>query len=167
MGSSAALKSAIFVVACASASPSVHAVPLADPLRFFEGRTESIGVMKLIMKRPYKVRSIGRGKINPDGSLLLVQQVHDDGQPPKERTWRIKQVGPGKYAGSMSEAVGPVKIEQVGDGYRFRFKIKGNLTVEQWLVPDPDGNSGSSKLTIRKYGVKVASADATIRKLSR
>jgi len=167
MGSSIALKGAFFVAACALASPSAQAVPLSDPLRFFEGRTESIGVMKLMMKRPFKVRSIGRGKIISDGSLLLIQQVHDDGQPMKERTWRIKQVGPGKYAGSMSEAIGPVRIEQVGDGYRFRFKIKGNLAVEQWLIPDADGNSGASKLTIRKYGVKVASSDATIRKLSR
>lgn len=168
MGSGTALKFAFIpAVVALCVSTSAHSAPLSDPLRFFEGRTESVGIMKMIMKKPYRVRSIGRGKIGADGSLLLVQQVRDEGQPPKERTWRIRQVGPGKFTGSMSEAVGPVRIEQVGDGYRFRFKIKGNLAVEQWLVPDADGNSGSSKLTIRKYGVKVASSEGTIRKLSR
>ena len=137
------------------------AAPLADPLRFFEGRTESVGIMKMIMKKPYKVRSIGQGKIAADGTLHLVQQVRDEGQPPKERVWRIRQVAPGKFTGSMSEAKGPVTIEQVGKGYRFRFKMPGNLSVEQWLVPNGDGKSGSSKLTIRKYGMKVASSDGT------
>jgi len=141
--------------------------PLADPLRFFEGRTESVGIMKMIMKKPYKLRSIGQGRIAADGTLHLVQQVRDEGQPPKERVWRIRQIAPGKFTGSMSEAKGPVTIEQVGKGYRFRFKMPGNLSVEQWLIPNADEKSGSSKLTIRKYGMKVASSDGTIRKLSR
>lgn len=146
---------------------SAYAAPLKDPLRFFEGRTESVGVMKMIMKKPFRVRSLGLGKIAADGTLHLVQQVRDEGEPPKERVWKIRQVAPGKFMGTMSEAKGPVTIEQVGDGYRFRFKIKGNLSVEQWLIPDNDGKSGTSKLTIRKYGMKVASSDGTIRKLSK
>ena len=149
-----------------SASVRAEAAPLADPLRFFEGRTESVGVMKMVMKKPYRVRSISQGKINGDGSLHLVQQVRDEGQPPKQRVWRIRKVGPGKFSGTMNEAKGPVTIEQVGDGYRFRFKMAGNLSVEQWLIPEPDGKSGSSKLTVRKYGMKVASSEATIRKVS-
>lgn len=149
------------------ASIGAVAAPLDNPLRFFEGRTESVGIMKMIMKKPFRVRSIGLGRIAADGTLLLVQQVRDEGEAPKERVWRIRQVAPGKFMGSMSEAKGPVVIEQVGDGYRFRFKIKGNLSVEQWLIPDADGDSGSSKLTIRKYGMKVASSEARIRKLSK
>ena len=149
------------------ASFSAAAAPLDNPLRFFEGRTESVGIMKMIMKKPFRVRSIGLGKIAADGTLHLVQQVRDDGEPPKERVWKIRQVAPGKFTGTMSEAKGPVVIEQVGDRYRFRFKVKGNLSVEQWLIPNPDGKSGSSKVTIRKYGMKVASSDGTIRKLSK
>lgn len=164
---SAFILRAATVVSVLCASASALAAPLDNPLRFFEGRTESVGIMKMIMKKPYRVRSLGVGKIATDGTLHLVQKVHDDGEPPKERVWRIRQVGPGKFTGSMSEAKGPVVIEQVGDGYRFRFKIKGNLSVEQWLIPNADGKSGSSKLTIRKYGMKVASSDGTVRKLSK
>ena len=150
----------------AFAATSASTAPLAEPLRFFEGRTESVGTMKMMMKRPYQVRSIGRGKIGPDGSLTLVQEVHDDGQPPHQRLWRIRQVGPGKFSGSMSEATGPVTVDQVGKDYRFRFKMRGNLAVEEWLFPNEDGKSGASKLIVRMYGMKVASSDATIRKLS-
>ena len=158
---------AVAGVAMLCASFSASAAPLDNPLRFFEGRTESVGIMKMIMKKPFRVRSIGLGKIAADGTLHLVQHVRDDGEPPKERVWKIRQIAPGKFTGTMSEAKGPVVIEQVGDRYRFRFKIKGNLSVEQWLIPDRDGKSGTSKLTIRKYGMKVASSDGTIRKLSK
>jgi hypothetical protein len=65
----------------------------------------------------------------------------------------------------MNEAKGPVQIEQIGDRYRFRFAMPGNVSVEQWVAPNADGRSGSTKLTIRKMGVKVGSSEGTIRKL--
>jgi hypothetical protein len=159
---------ASFALACAplfSASTAASAVPMAQPLHFFEGRTESVGTMKVMMKKPYRVRSLGRGTIAPDGSLTLVQEVHDDGQPAHQRTWRIRQTGPRKYSGSMSDASGPVAIDEVGNGYRFRFKMRGNLAVEEWLIPNEDGKSGKSTMTIRMYGMKVALSEGTIRKL--
>lgn len=157
-------------LACASAlsaSTAASSVALPHPLRFFEGVTESIGVMKRMMHKPYRVRSIGRGTIEPDGSLTLVQDVRDDdGQPPRRRTWRVRQIGVGKYSGSMTDASGPVTIDEIGGAYRFSFKMSGNLAVEQWLIPNRDGQSGASKLTIRMFGMKVASCDGDIRKLA-
>jgi hypothetical protein len=155
-------------IVCASAllvSSSAFAMPLAHPLRFFEGRTESVGVMKTIMKKPWNIRSVGHGTISPDGTLTLVQQVHDDGEKPHQRIWKIRQVGPAKFTGTMSEAQGPVTIEQIGKGYRFKFKVQG-MSAEQWIIPNPDGNSGLSKLVVRKFGMTVAKAEGTIRKLS-
>src|SRR5215218_7770269 len=102
------------------ASPAAPA-EVADPLRFFAGRTETQGVVKVLFKKPYRSRSLGQGRIEHDGSLTLVQRVEDDGKPPHERRWRVRQVGPRTYTGTMTEASGPVEIEQVGDRYRFRF----------------------------------------------
>ena len=84
-------------LACATAlliSSEALAVPLAQPLRFFEGRTESVGTMKIVMHKTRRVRSLGRGTIGQDGSLTLIQDVHDDGDAPHQRTWHIRQVGP-------------------------------------------------------------------------
>jgi hypothetical protein len=147
-----------------TASP-VAAKP-SDPLRFFEGSTESIGTVRIAMKKPFKSRAIGKGEIRPDGTLDLVQRVEDQGEQPRERRWRMRQVGPGRYSGTMSEAKGPVTVEEVGDRYRFRFRMSGSVFVEQWLTPNPDGRSARSVVTIRKYGVKVGSSDAVIRKLN-
>ena len=56
-------------------------------------------------------------------------------------------------------------MDEVNGSYRFRFRMKGNLAVEQWLLPAPDGNSAQSKLTVRKYGMKVASSVGTVRRV--
>lgn len=155
---------AFFAAAMSPAGRS--AVRPADPLRFFAGITESVGTTKVLMHRPLRTQSIGRGEIKRDGSLSLVQQVKDEGRPPYLRRWEIRQIGPGRFAGTMSEAEGPVLIEQVGNRYRFTFKMKGGMSVEQWLTPLAGGLSASSDTTVRKFGLAVASSTAVVRKLS-
>ena len=153
----------------ASAAFLVAATATADPLkpmRFFEGRSEGFGTIKLLFKKPYRSHSVGRGLIEPDGSLLLVQQVQDEGRPLRERRWRIREIGSGHFAGAMSEAIGPVAIDQVGGRYRFRFKMKGNFAVEQWLAPLPGGMSARNSMTVRKFGMTVGTSDGTIRKIA-
>jgi hypothetical protein len=147
------------------ASPAATA-EVVDPLRFFAGRTETQGVVKVLFKKPYRSRSLGQGKIERDGSLTLVQRVEDDGKPPHERRWRVRQVGPRRYTGTMSEASGPVEIEQIGDRYRFRFSMKGHLAVEQWLTPMPGATAAHTTTKIRKFGVTVATTEGTVSKLS-
>ena len=137
-----------------------------DPLRFFEGRTESISIVKVVMHKPYRTVAMGVGHIRPDGTLDLVQRLERDGEEPRTRRWLIKEVGKGRYAGSMSEATSPVNIDEVDGRFRFRFKMKGNLSVEQWLTPQADWRAATNRLTVRKFGIKVGSSDGIIRKLS-
>lgn len=155
---------AALAAAAVSASPA-SAERASDPLRFWEGRTESVSTVKVVMKKPYRSRSVGRGEIRSDGSLLLVQRVHEDGKPPHERRWHIRKVAPGRYSGTMNEAKGPVTIEEVGGKFRFRFKMKGNLSVEQWLTPLPGGASALNEVTIKKMGIKVGHSEGRVRKL--
>ncbi len=136
-----------------------------EPFDFFEGRTEMVSTVKVIMKKPYRSRTLGRGQILPDGSLALVQFVQEDGKPSAERRWRIRQVGNGRFSGTMSDAAGPVTVEQVGGKYRFRFKVKGGLEVDQWLTPQPGGRMAHSRATVKKLGMRVAVSEGTIRKL--
>lgn len=164
------LLAATATAAPAAASPQAQSLPAqsppAHPMRFFEGRTESVGTVKAFMRKPFRSRSIGRGRIEPDGSLSLVQRVDDEGKPPRERRWRIREVGSGRYSGTMSEATGPVTIDEVGGRYRFRFKMKGNLSVEQWLAPLAGGMSARNFMTVRKFGMVVATGDGMIRKFA-
>lgn len=145
----------------AAATPqSAHA-----PLQFFQGRTELVSVVKVVMRKPFRSRTIGQGQILPDGSLSLVQNVQDEARPPQTRSWRIRQIAHGRFGGTMSDAVGPVQVDEVGGKYRFRFRMKGNLAVEQWLIPMSGGNSAKSRTIVRKMGIKVATADGVIRRI--
>jgi hypothetical protein len=146
-------------------APAPAAALPTDPLRFFEGRTENVGTAKVVLHRPYRTHAIGRGRIERDGSLTLVQRVDDEGKGPHERVWKVRQTGPGRYVATMTDALGPVVIDQVGNGYRFRFRMKGNLGVEQWLKPLDGGNSAESITKVKKFGMTVATSDAVIRKL--
>jgi hypothetical protein len=96
--------------------------------------------------------------------LSLIQQIHDHGKPASKRHWLIREISPGRFTGSMSEAVGPVQVQQVGSKFVFRFKMKGRLAIEQWLTPLPGGKAAKSKVTVKKLGMRVASSEGTIRK---
>jgi len=156
-----------------AAAASILVAPLAsaeerqvDPLRFFEGRTETQGTVKVMFHKAYHTHSIGAGRIEPDGSLTLVQRVEDEGKPSHERRWRVHQTGPSHYAGTMSEAVGPVAIDRIGDRYRFRFRMDGRLNVEQLLVPLAGGRSASSTVKVRKFGMVVATTEGIVRRIA-
>ena len=123
-----------------------------------------VSTVKIMMRKPYTSRTLGKGRILSDGSLSLVQQVHDEGKPVEERRWRIQEVDDGRYIGTMTEAAGPVTVDEVDGRYRFRFKMKGNLSVEQWLVPQRGGDVAQSKTTVKKFGMRVATSEGTIKR---
>jgi hypothetical protein len=151
----------------ASLTPSiVGAQRASDPFSFFEGVTESDATLKVVMRKPQRTRAVGRGEVQRDGSLSLVQRVEDEGRAPYIRRWVIRQVAPGRFVGTMSQATGPVTIDEIGDRFRFRMQMPGGLSVEQWLTPMPGGRSATSSMTVRKFGIAVASSQGTVRKIS-
>lgn len=155
----------VALLGASASAETARAERLSDPLRFFEGRTEGLSTIKVLARKPYRSRTLGRGQIMPDGALHLVQHVEDEGRAPYDRRWQIRQVAPGRFSGTMSEARGPVTVEEVGGRYRFRFRMKGSVSVEQWLTPLPGGRSASSTIIIRKLGMTVGHSEGTIRKL--
>ena len=150
---------------CAPLGASAKVERPNNPLRFWEGRTESTGVIKLIMHKPFHSHAIGVGQIRPDGSLRLVQRVEDEGKPPFDRVWQIRAVAPGRYVGTMSQASGPVTIEDFGAKYRFSFKMDGHVSVEQWLYPSADWKSARNELKFRKFGMQVGESQGFVRKV--
>ena len=152
-----------FLLAASAPSPVERRL---DPLLFFAGSTESVGRVKVVFQKDHGTHSTGAGRIERDGSLLLVQRVFDDGKPPHERRWHVRQIGPGRYTGTMSDAIGPVTIDKIGERFRFRFAMDGRLNVEQVITPLPGGRSANSSAKIRKYGFVVATADSIVRKVA-
>jgi hypothetical protein len=137
-----------------------------NPLSFFEGITESVGTMNVLMHKPIVTKSVSRGNLGPDGSLSLLQRVEEQGKPAHFRRWLIRQLAPGHFSGSMSEASGPVTIDQEGGRFHFRFKMKGGLSVDQWFTPLEGGRSAMTDMTVRKFGFAVARSHGIVRKVS-
>ena len=153
----------IAAVLIAASGPA--AAQQADPIRFFEGRTVDQGVMKVLFKKPYRTFAISEGRIEPDGSLTLIERVEDEGSAPHERRWHVRRTSPGHYVGAMSDALGPVTIDKIGDRYRFELETTDHLSVEQWLTPLPGGMAARSSTKVRKFGLTVATDDGMIRKM--
>ena len=142
------------------------AAPAADPFSFFEGVTDTVGTMKVVMHSPVRTHCISQGKLLPDGSLSLVQRGQDEDGQPYLRRWQVRKIAPGRFVGTMSQATGPVAIDRVGAGYRFRFRMSGGLSVEEWLMPLPGGKFAKSTISVHKFGIPVASSEAIVRKIS-
>jgi hypothetical protein len=159
------LRLALVVPALLLPSAVASADQPSNPLRFFEGRTETDGTVKVMFQKAYRTHSTGRGVIEPDGSLTLVQHVFDEGKPPHDRKWRVQPTGSGRFEAAMSEADGPVIIERIGDNFRFRYRMKGKLTVEQLMTPLPDGRTARNIGKVRRLGIVVATTTGTIRKV--
>ncbi len=159
------LSTAIAGTVCFCTASAADAERLTHALRFFEGATEMTSTVDLITKKPYRTRTVGQGKIQQDGSLLLVQRVEDEGRQPFQRRWHMRQITPGRYVGTMTEAKGPVTAEEIGERFRFRFKMKGGVSVEQWLTPLAGGRAAQSLITIKKMGIRVGTSTGIVRKM--
>lgn len=136
-----------------------------DPLTFFAGRTEGSGAFKIVLHRTRNVHVHGRGVVQPDGSIILDQTVEDGTKPPQKREWHIRQVAPGRYTGTLTDARGPILGESIRDAFHLKYKTKGGIAIEQWISLAPGGRVAHNRLIARKVGVVVAKLDETIRKL--
>ncbi|MEO5865494.1 MAG: DUF3833 family protein [Sphingomonas sp.] len=159
------LLAAASLAATPLAAAPVPAAPRFDAVTFFDGRTEGIGRMKVLLGPHRPVHVHGRGHVEPDGALVLDQTVDRAGHAPTSRKWRIRRAGPSRYAGTLTEARGPVRGATIGDRLHLAYEAAGHVSIDQWLTLAPDGRSARNRLTARKLGVVVARLDETIRKV--
>ena len=154
------------LAACTAAAPpeASQPGPAFDPVAFFTGPSHGDGKLDQIMKsvRTVTVESVGKPEAN--GSLTLTQRIAMQGDPPRTRVWKLKQVSPGRYAGSLTDASGPVETVAIGRAIRIRYPMKGGLQVEQWLVALPGGRALDNRLTVTKWGLRVATLRERIEK---
>ena len=138
--------------------------PSAAPEQFFVGRTEGVGTASVIMSGKHGVRVQSRGRIERDGALILDQVVNEEGKPARRRTWRLVRSG-NRISGSITDARGPVTGEVTGGVYHLRYRMSDGPTVEQWITIQPGGRSARNRMIFRKFGMKVATVEETIRRV--
>ena len=165
------MRRAVAVIALALAACGATAPPEAteqgeafDPVAFFTGRSHGDGVLDQVMKGRRRVTVDSVGKLDANGALTLTQRIAMEGDAPRTRVWKFKQVAPGRYGGSLSDASGPVETLAVGRAIRIRYPMKGGLKVEQWLIALPGGRALDNRLTVTKWGMRVASLHERIEK---
>ena len=154
------------LAACTAAAPpeANEPGPAFDPVAFFTGPSQGDGKLDQIMKGIRTVTVDSVGKPERDGSLTLTQRIAMQGDPPRTRVWKLKQVAPGRYAGSLTDASGPVETVAIGRAIRIRYPMKGGLMVEQWLIALPGGRALDNRMTVTKWGMRVATLRERIEK---
>ena len=155
---------ALAVALALSAGASAQAPKPFDPVAFFTGPTQGRGALKEMLGKEKRTTTQSIGRVDKDGWLVLDQKVTVEGDPVRQRRWRLKLVSPGKYRGTLSDAKGPVEAEVSGQSARIRYVMNGGLKVEQTLIPLPGGRSISNRATFRKFGMKVATLTERIEK---
>ena len=150
------------------ATPAVAAgPPRFDPIVFFTGYTEGTGDMRIVMHPAAAMQVHGHGTLDPDGTLVLDQRVEQYGKPVRHREWHIRRVAPDRYTGTLTDAVGPVTAEAIGDRFHITYRMKGHLAVDQWLTLAPDGRAAHNVMRVTKRGMPVAHLAETIRRTGR
>lgn len=156
----------------AACVPSGHlaqdhaASPTFDPIRFFAGRTQGTGLLKIALHRRQSTLVTGIGMADGDRSIVLDQVVRRGDVQPKHRTWHLQALGGGRYRGTLSDATGPVTGKVDGNQLHLRFAMKGGLDAQQWLYLQPGGQIARNRMVIAKLGLPVASLDETISRVA-
>jgi hypothetical protein len=96
--------------------------------------------------------------------LLLDQKVAIEGEPLRLRYWRLREAGPGRYTGTISDAIGPVEALTMGRTMRIRYTSKDGVKVETWLTALPDARTVQNKTSFTKWGLTVATLTERIDK---
>jgi hypothetical protein len=143
--------------------PSAGSATL-DPIAFFTGRSEGEGSVDTLLGKPVKllVESVGHKQ---GDTLILDQTIREGAKPARNRRWIMRPVAPGRYTGTLTDAEGPVNVTVAGPQASIRYRMRGGFDVNQQLTLQGDGRMLLNRLHVKKFGVRVAIVEETIRKM--
>ena len=160
------LTSTLALSACTSVRlPAADSRARFDPISFFTGRSEGRGELRQLFAASRAMRVESTGRRSSGGGLLLTQRISQQGKPARVRHWVMQPVSPGRFTGSLTEAVGPVSLVVAGPRAEIRYRMKGGLLVRQQLALQADGRTLLNQLDVTKFGLRVARVEEIIRKL--
>jgi Protein of unknown function (DUF3833) len=151
----------LLLAATAAADPD----PKLDMTGFFTGRTHADNVIRIALHSPHKLIVDSIGGRNKEGEFILIDTVQEEGKPTRKRVWAMHPVGPDHFTGTLSDAVGPVDVTVHGNSATISYVMKdGHLKITQQLQLQSDGTLANHVMA-KKFGIKFAQVDGTIRKL--
>ena len=140
--------------------------PRLDITAFFTGKSHAENVLRIALHGPKKLTVDSVGGHNKEGEFVLIDTVHEEGKPTRNRTWVMHPIGPNHFTGFLSDATGPVDVLVAGDLARIRYTMRdGGLKIVQELKLEGDGRSLANHVVAKKFGLTFAHVDGTIRKL--
>lgn len=153
------------VCGCVQTPPlaTVSAAPKFDAIAFFSGETLGTGSLEKVFSGTERTIVHGNGRVEGN-TLILDQTVEEGDKPAKTRTWRIHRDGPDRLSGTLNDATGLVTGVVEGNRLHLAFTMKGGLPTDQWLTLARDGRSAHNVMIVKKFGLRVAVLDETIRK---
>jgi hypothetical protein len=157
-------------LAAAAAGAAVVQLPAdsaatLDPIAFFTGRSQGEGTVDTLLGRRVKLLVTSVGEKQGD-TLILDQTIREGAKPPRVRRWIMRPVAPGRYTGTLTDAEGPVNVTVAGPRAAIRYRMRGGLDVDQQLTLQRDGRTLLNRLHVKKFGVRLAAVEETIRKLN-
>lgn len=156
------MRGALLALALVVLNAPAHAA--FNPVEFFRGRTHGVGVLKVIFQSSKRISVDSHGWTEKDGSLLLKQTIYEPAKPARVRYWRLRQTGPNRFDGTLTDADSPVRVDVVGERIRIRYHGKDKLRFDQWLTPAGPGEVHNS-MRVKRLGFIVARFEETIRKI--
>lgn len=135
--------------------------PRFEALAFFAGASRGEGRLKVAFKAPVEIHVASTGRVE-DGTLVLDQRIVEGAKPPRTRRWRIREVAPGRYAGTLSDAAGPVAGVTEGNRLTLRFAMRGGLRATQYLYLQPGGRVALNGMAVTKWGIRIATLEERI-----
>jgi len=136
-----------------------------NPVEFFRGTTHGEGILKVIFQSPEKITVDSEGTQLSDGTLVLKQTIHQPGTATRIRYWRLRQSAPNHFEGTLTDAAGPVSVDESGNSVRISYRAKNHLYFDQTLTPAGD-KAVQNRTKISRFGIIVAHFNEAIRKRS-
>lgn len=172
---------ALLLGGCVSTPPITAPIaqaetPRFDPFAFFVGESRGTGTLAKVLSDPVPITVVSRGRIvteaetasawaiPPRRVLVLDQTVTEGDKPRRARQWRLVELAPGRYEGTLTDAIGPVTGRSEGNRLLLEYMMEGSFKVRQELTLAPDGTRADNVLKVSQLGITVAVLVEDIRK---
>jgi hypothetical protein len=157
---------AVLVAGCSEKrGPAVAAAgePVFDPMAFFDGDTQSWGVIESRSGAPTEqVVTNSVGKRDGANRLRMVQQLSFQDGSSQQREWILWRSGPGHFEATANDMIGTANGEVNGRIFHWQWVLARspgnplmNVTMQQWMYCMEDG-SATIRTTVSKFGFIVA-----------